>query len=400
MVLGLIQLGALACLGVLVWYAGEAIPVLKRIGISFDRLRAFLDAQDINRRKDETEEIAEVTIDRALVRAWLPGTQILLDKLLASTERIGTVGEELIASGRGPVAMSPPQLVTGATPPDDVAPLAAPPLASPASPVAPALPPSDAALSPDLAEVARQMDAANNEGNRLSDDGGETQILMKPAGLTLSSAPLFIPETTPKPGVIPASRHRVSPTAETEGPGRRSGYHAPFFSPASIPALPSAPAQIAAGIGPRPSSSIVPAKGPVSRAPHAPPVRLTDSTRSVTLIGTMRASAIPPPPPDPSPPGDDPSNRTSWEPLKRGGGGMGASLRPAVAPRFPGTQASMQAVTLPGSTSPSSRRRAAPVEVKEKCRSCDGGFVNVGTGGIGRCLVCKGSGLVDTVSRV
>jgi hypothetical protein len=138
----------------------------------------------------------------------------------------------------------------------------------------------------------------------------------------------------------------------------------------------------------------------VSRAPHAPPVRLTDSTRSVTLIGTMRASAIPPPPPDPSPPGDDPSNRTSWEPLKRGGGGMGASLRPAVAPRFPGTQASMQAVTPPGSTSPSSRRRAAPVEVKEKCRSCDGGFVNVGTGGIGRCPVCKGSGFVDTESRV
>jgi hypothetical protein len=154
MVLGFIQLGVLACLGVLVWYAGEALPVLKRIDISFDRLRAFLDAQDINRRRDETEEFAEVTIDRALLRAWLPGTQILFGKLLASTERIETVGEELIASGRVPVAMSPPQPVTGAPPPDDVAPLAAPPLASP---VAPALPLSDAALSPDLAEVARQM---------------------------------------------------------------------------------------------------------------------------------------------------------------------------------------------------------------------------------------------------
>jgi hypothetical protein len=84
--LELIQLAVFACLAVLVWYAGEALPVLKRIDISFDRLRAFLDAQDINRRKDETEEIAEVTIDRALVRAWLPGTQILLGKLLASTE--------------------------------------------------------------------------------------------------------------------------------------------------------------------------------------------------------------------------------------------------------------------------------------------------------------------------
>jgi hypothetical protein len=167
--LELIQLAVLACLCVLIWYAGEALPVLKRIDISFDRLRAFLDAQDINRRKDETEEIAEVTIDRALVRAWLPGTQILLGKLLASTERIGRVGEELIAPGRVPVAMSPPLPVTGAPPLDDVAPLAA---------------------------------------------------------------------------------------------------------------LPSAPAQIAAGIGPRPSSSIVPAKGPGSRERHAPPVRLTDSTRA------------------------------------------------------------------------------------------------------------------------
>ena len=346
--LALIQLAALVCLGALVWYAGETLLVLKRIDISFDRLRAFLDVQDINRR-------------------------------------IGTVGEELVAPRRSPVAMPPLQTMTGPPAGDDVA---------------PALPPSDAALPPDLAEVARQMDAANNDGNRLSDDGGETHILNKPAGLNLSSAPPSTPETTPKPGVTPASRHRVSPTAQSEEVRRTSGYHAPFFSPASIPALPSAPAQVAAGIGPRPSSSIVPAKDPVSRAPHAPPVRLTDSTRSVTLIGTIRASAIPPPPPDPSPPGDDPSNRTSWEPLKRGGGEIGASLRPAVAPRFPGTQASMQAVTPPGSPSPSSRRRAAPVEVKEKCRSCDGGFVNVGTGGVGRCPVCKGSSFVDMESRV
>ena len=95
--LALIQLAALVCLGALVWYAGEALLVLKRIDISFDRLRAFLDVQDINRRKDETEEIAEVAIVRNLVKAWLPGTQTILGKLLASTERIGTMGEDLMA---------------------------------------------------------------------------------------------------------------------------------------------------------------------------------------------------------------------------------------------------------------------------------------------------------------
>jgi hypothetical protein len=402
--LALIQLAALVCLGALVWYAGEALLVLKRIDISFDRLRAFLDVQDINRRKDETEEIAEVTIDRALVRAWLPGTKILLGKLLASTERIGTMGEELIAPGRSTVAMPPPQTMTGAPPPDDVAPLAAPPLVSAASPVAPALPPSDAALSPDLAEVARQMDAANNDGNRLSDDGGETQILMKPAGLILSSAPPSIPETTPKPGITPASRHRVSPTAETEGPGRMSGYHAPFFAPASIPALPSAPAQVAAGIGPRPQSTSVHATGPTSR-PHAPPVKLAsrgvipEASRKSTLVGGAQAVQAAAPALELAE--QEEEGRMSWAALKQAGM-IGSSIRPPVVsqPRFPGTMVSMQAVTVPGSAPPSPARSVAPVVTKETCRACDGGFIHVGTGGIGRCPVCKGSGLVDTVSRV
>lgn len=216
MILGALQLAMLGCLAVLVWYAGEAIPVLKRIDISFDRLRAFLDARDINRRMDEAAESADVAIVRDLVKACLPGGQILLGKLLASTERIETIGEELITPGRNTVAMPAPQPMTGAPPAEDVVPLAAPPLASAASPISPGLPPSDAALPPDFAEVARQMDAANNDGNRPSDDGGETQIFKNTAGLKLSSAPPSTPETTPEPGVTPASRHRVSPTAESE----------------------------------------------------------------------------------------------------------------------------------------------------------------------------------------
>ena len=402
--LGLIQLAALACLAVLVWYAGEVLPVLKRIEVSFDRLRAFLDIQDINRRKDETEESAEVAVDRNLVKAWLHGTQILLGKLLASTERIGTMGEEIIAPGRSTAAMPQLQTMTGAPPADDVAPLAAPSLASAASPLAPAPPPSDAALPPDLAEVARQMDAANNDGNRLSDDGGETQIFNNPAGLILSSLPPSIPETTPKPGVTPASRLRVSPTAETGGPGRTSGYHAPFFSPASIPALPSAPAQVAAGIGPRPQSTSVHATGPTSR-PHPPPVKLAprgaipEASRKSTLAGGAQAVQAAAPVLELAEQEDE--GRMSWAALKQAGM-IGSSIRPPVVsqPRFPGTMVSMQAVTVPGSAPPSPARSVAPVVTKETCRACDGGFIHVGTGGIGRCSVCKGSGLVDTVSRV
>ncbi len=402
--LGLIQLAALACLGALVWYAGETLLVLKRIDISFDRLRTFLDVKDINQRKDETEEIAEVAVIRNLVKAWLPGTQILLGKLLASTERIATIGEELIAPGRGTEAMPPPQSVTGVPPADDVAPLAVPPLASAASPVAPAPPPSDAALPPDLAEVARQMDAANNDGNRLSDDGGETQIFKNPAGLILSSAPPSIPETTPKPGVTPASRHRVSPTAETEVPSRKSGYHKPFFSPASAPSLLSAPAQVAAGLGPRPQATSVHATSPTSR-PHPPPVKLAprsaipEAPRKDTLIGGAQAFQAAPPELELAEQGGE--GRMSWAALKQAGM-IGSSIRrPAVSqPRFPGTMVSMQAVTVPGSTPPSPARSVAPVVTKETCRACDGGFIHVGTGGIGRCLVCKGSGLVDTVPRM
>jgi hypothetical protein len=250
----ILQLFMLACLAVLVWYAGEALRVFNRLDASFDKLRAFLDAQDINRRAD------------------------------------------------------------------------------------------------------------------------------------------------PKPGVSPASRHRPNPSVEIDVKSRRSGHHSPFAS-ASASAQSSAPAQIAAGLGPRPSSSTVAATSPASRAPQLPPVKLTDSTRSVTLIGTMRAVPTPPVASDSAPSDEEPGNRTSWEPLKRGGM-IGASLRPVAEPRFPGTQVSMQAVTPPGSASPASGRRAAPVEVKAKCRECDGGFVRVGAGGIGKCDACAGSGLVAMTAQV
>lgn len=379
----IIQLFMLGCLAVLVWYAGEALRVFNRIDVSFDKLRAFLDAQDINRRADETEEIRPL---RELMKRWFPQTYSILGKLLSATEGARAVGDELAAQRRETTATPPPANMT-------------PPLADQvvAAPAADA-PPSDAALAPDLVEIARQMDAATREG-RSSDFEGMTQVHARSAVLPVDGAPPSIPETTPRLGVNPVSRHRVSPSVEIDVKSRTSGYHSPFSSaPASVHS--SAPAQVAAGLGPRPASSIVPANGPASRAPHSPPVRLTESTRSVTLIGTMPASAIRPPLPDATPPGDDPSNRTSWEPLKRGGGGgIGASLRLAAAPRFPGTQVSMQAVTPPGSTSPSSSRRAAPVEVKEHCRSCDGGFVNVGAGGVGRCQACSGSGFVEAAAN-
>jgi hypothetical protein len=366
----ILQLFMLGCMAVLVWYASEALRVFTRLDVSFDKLRAFLDAQDINRRADETQERAEVGPLRDMMRGWLPLTYSLLGRLLSATEGVRSLGDDLVAGDRSTIATASPLAV--------------------AAPPAPAAPPSDAALAPDLVEIARQMDAAQGDG-RTSDYDGMTQVHARSAMLPESSAPPSMPETTPKPGVSPASRQRVIPSVEIDVMSRASGYHPPFSS-ASAPVQSSAPSQVAAGLGPRPSSSTAHAKGPASRAPHSPPVRLTESTRSATLIGTMPAPAS-------APPHDDRGDRSSWEPLKRGGM-IAASLRPVAEPRFPGTQVSMQAVTTPGSASPSSGRRPALVEVKEKCRDCDGGFVHVGTGGIGKCHVCAGSGLVATAAQL
>lgn len=342
----IVQLFMLACMAVLVWYAGEALRVFTRLDASFDKLRAFLDAQDINRRADETQERAEMSPLRELMKGWLPLSYSLLCRLLSTAEDMRALGDELASEGRSTTAAPPP-------------------------------------------------DASKSE-DRTSDHDGMTQVHARSAALAEASAPPSIPETTPKPGVSPASRHRPSHSVEMDSKSRRSGYHSPFAS-ASASTLSSTPSQIAAGLGPRPPSSTVAATSPASRAPHLPPVKLTDSTRSATLIGTMRAVTAPPAAADSVPPESEPGNRTSWEPLKRGGM-MGASLRPVAEPRFPGTRASMQAVTS-GSASPSSGRRAAPVEVKVQCRECDGGFVHVGAGGIGKCDVCAGSGLVAMAAQ-
>jgi ribosomal protein S27AE len=372
----IVQAFMLGCLAVLVWYAREALRVFNRIDVSFDKLRAFLDVQDINDRRDEAEASAAETAFRVLINKWLPGTQILLTRLLSSTERVRAIAEDIAAPARTTIAMPSPTSTAKA--PVDVA-------------VA-------AAVPPDLAEIERQMDAVSDDGNRPSDDGGETQVLNKPASLILSSEASFIPETTPKPGVSPASRHRVSPTAEPEVMSRVSGYHASYSQPA-------APSQIAAGLGPRPRQVSASAKTPAS-GPHLPPVKprtregLAEATRTITLMGVAQPVGTAPLAGDSTLRDDDPDKRMSWEALKREGL-IGSSTHPplAVEPRFPGTMLSMRAVSPASAASPPSPRAAARVEVKEACSRCDGGFISAGHGGIRRCGICSGSGFVETAAR-
>jgi hypothetical protein len=390
----IIQLAMLGCLAVLVWYAGEALPVFNRIDRSFDKLRTFLDAQDVNKRADGIEDRAEMGPLWGMGKQWLPATYSRLGKLLASADGVKALMEEL-ASQRRTFATPPPPSMTAPPPADEAA-----------APVAATAIASDAVLSPELVEVARQMDAASSDGNRVSDYDGETQIHKSAALRALLSpdAPASMPDTTPKPGANPASRERVSPTAEIEARSRTSAYHQPYSLPAPSGA-PSEPAQIAAGIGPRPPSSRDPAEGS-TRPPHAPPVKLSargaisQVSRKQTLVGGTQAVEMQRATADSPLPDDDPDKRLSWAALKQQGM-IGASVtHPVSKPRFPGTMASMQAVTPPGTAPPSSSRRAAaPVEVKEKCRSCDGGFIHVGTGGIGTCKVCSGSGLVEAAAR-
>lgn len=134
----------------------------------------------------------------------------------------------------------------------------------------------------------------------------DTRLLPPPASPPSSSS--LGQDTSPRPGTAPVSRERVSPSALLKGTYRA------VAPPASAQVLPSEPARIAAGIGPRP--------------------------------------------------------------------------RPASA-RLPGTMLSMPSVKEPG------RARPAPhVETKTICRECDGGFVAVGNGGIGKCYACNGSGFI------
>jgi hypothetical protein len=57
--------------------------------------------------------------------------------------------------------------------------------------------------------------------------------------------------------------------------------------------------------------------------------------------------------------------------------------------RTPGTL-----LSIPSPVAPSGRRPVATVETKSICHACDGGFIGVGNGGIGRCRECAGSGFI------
>jgi hypothetical protein len=200
-----------------------------------------------------------------------------------------------------------------------------------------------------------------------SSEERDTRLIPPPP----TAPPSLAPETSPRPGTAPISRERVSPSAPTP-----SAYRA-VSPPASAPVLPAAPARIAAGIGPRPhSSSLVSTRRP-------PPVTVADPpsvsapSRRATVMGLQ-------------PMGKAAPDRVSWEALEQNRG-IGGSIQPSNGQaRVPGTMPSM-----PSPVEPSSARPVAPVETKAICRECDGGFVAVGSGGIGKCHDCDGSGFID-----
>jgi hypothetical protein len=214
----------------------------------------------------------------------------------------------------------------------------------------------------------------------------DTRLMPPPTQPPSSTA---APETSPQPGVVPLSRQRPSPRASTP-----TAYRA-VSPPASAPLLSSTPAHIAAGIGPRPpASTLISTRRP-------PPVTVAEpaSFASVASVASV-AESVPSrgatettlQPHDEAAPAQD---RVSWEALKQPRG-IGGSTAPAKAPaRFPQTLVSMPATAAPGSPR-SSRppRPIAPIETRSICRECDGGFIAVGNGGIGKCHGCDGSGLV------
>jgi hypothetical protein len=148
----------------------------------------------------------------------------------------------------------------------------------------------------------------------------------QPPSLPLPASSTAAPDTSPQPGVAPVSRQRPSPRASTP-----TAYRA-VSPPASAPLLSSAPACVAAGIGPRPPAS--------------------------TSIAPAKAEA-----------------------------------------RFPATLLSMPATAAPGSPRASRSARPIapipPIATRSICHECDGGFIAVGNGGIGKCRGCEGSGFVD-----
>jgi hypothetical protein len=206
----------------------------------------------------------------------------------------------------------------------------------------------------------------------------------QPPSVAPAAASIAAPETSPQPGVAPVSRQRPSPRDSTP-----TAYRA-VAPPASAAHLASAPALIAAGIGPRPpASTLVSTRRP-------PPVTVADPPSAARAAPSRRATVMGLQPHDEA---VSPHDRVSWEALKQPRGLGGSTQPPKVEARFPGTMLSMPAIAAPGSSPPErpsrTSRPIAPVETKSICRECDGGFVAVGHGGIGKCHDCDGSGFID-----
>jgi hypothetical protein len=221
--------------------------------------------------------------------------------------------------------------------------------------------------------------SAEERDTRLMPPPTQPPSVMSSAGSAASTA---APDTSPQPGVAPVSRQRPSPRDSTP-----TAYRA-VAPPASAALLTSAPALVAAGIGPRPpASTLVSTRRPPPITVADPPVVTprAEPSRRATVMGLQ-----------PHDEGASPHDRVSWEALKQPRG-LGGSTQPAkVEARFPGTMLSMPSTVAPGSAPPSRRSRPiAPVETKSICRECDGGFVAVGHGGIGKCRDCDGSGFID-----
>lgn len=121
----------------------------------------------------------------------------------------------------------------------------------------------------DTGALLAKLSALAEERSRVT---REQHLAPPPASLPVSSAQ----DTCPQPGIAPISRHRVSPGAMFPSA------HRAVAPPASAQELPSEPARIAAGLGPRPRPaparfpgtmlSMPTAGGPLHRARPAPPV--------------------------------------------------------------------------------------------------------------------------------
>ena len=203
----------------------------------------------------------------------------------------------------------------------------------------------------------------------------------QPPSFTPPPSSTAAPETSPQPGVAPLSRQRPSPRASTP-----IAYRA-VSPPASAPVLSSTPAHVAAGIGPRPpASTLVSTRRP-------PPVTVAEPASFAVSAPSRGATETRLQPLDEAAPAHD---RVSWEALKLPRG-LGGSTAPAkAAARFPQTLLSMPATPAPGPARQSRPSRPiAPIETRSICRECDGGFIAVGNGGIGKCHDCDGAGLID-----